>query len=69
MQFDSTRLYRVKAIAEALDVSPATIYRAVEAGKLTAYKIGAGNGAIRIPGAAVPAYLEACAHDAAGEVA
>lgn len=66
MQFESTRLYRVKAIAEALDVSVATIYRAVEAGELAAFKIGAGKGAIRIPGHAVPAYLDLCGKRAAG---
>lgn len=64
MQFDATRLYRVKAVAEALDVSPATIYRAVETGRLAGYKIGEGKGAIRIPGAAIPAYLEGCARAA-----
>lgn len=64
MQFDATRLYRVKAVAEALDVSPATIYRAVETGRLAGYKIGEGKGAIRIPGSAIPAYLEGCARTA-----
>lgn len=64
MQFDATRLYRVKAVAEALDVSPATIYRAVETGKLAGYKIGTGKGAVRIPGGAIPAYLDACAQAA-----
>lgn len=65
MQFESTRMYRVKAVADALDVSVATIYRAVESGKLDAFKIGTGKGAIRIPGYAIPAYLEDCARAAA----
>jgi excisionase family DNA binding protein len=64
MQFERNRMYRVKAVAEALDVSVATIYRAIEAGKLNAFKIGTGKGALRIPGEAVPAYLQECAHTA-----
>ncbi|MEV5296727.1 helix-turn-helix domain-containing protein [Amycolatopsis methanolica] len=61
MQFERNRMYRVKAVAEALDVSVATIYRAIEAGKLNAFKIGTGKGALRIPGDAIPAYLDDCA--------
>lgn len=64
MQFERNRMYRVKAVAEALDVSVATIYRAIEAGKLNAFKIGTGKGALRIPGEAVPAYLRECANAA-----
>ncbi|MTD57816.1 helix-turn-helix domain-containing protein [Amycolatopsis sp. RM579] len=57
-------MYRVRAVAEALDVSVATIYRAIEAGKLNAFKIGTGKGALRIPGEAIPAYLDECANAA-----
>jgi excisionase family DNA binding protein len=60
MQVESTRLYRVRAVAEALDVSLATIYRAVESGALRAIRIGTGKGAVRIPGQAVEDYLAAC---------
>ena len=60
MQVERTRLYRVKKLAEALDVSAATIYRAVESGALRAVRLGTGKGAVRIPGDAVEEYLEAC---------
>lgn len=60
MQLKGSRLYRVKAVAEALDVHPATVYRAVESGQLDAFKLGAGSGAIRIPGYAIEAWLEKC---------
>jgi excisionase family DNA binding protein len=43
-----------------LDVSLATIYRAVESGALRAIRIGTGKGAVRIPGQAVEDYLAAC---------
>ena len=60
MQVERTRLYRVRAVAEALDVSVATIYRAVESGALRAIRVGTGKGAVRIPGEAIEAYLAAC---------
>jgi excisionase family DNA binding protein len=60
MQIENSRVYRVKAVAEALDVSPSTIYRAIESGQLDAYKIGTGKGTLRIPGSALSIYLEEC---------
>ncbi len=61
MQVEGTpRYYRVKAVAEIYDVSPSTIYRAIEAGHLDAYRIGTGKGAIRIPEWALGAFLESC---------
>lgn len=76
MQVERTRMYRVKAVADMLDVSVATVYRAVESGQLDAYKLGTGKGTIRIPGEAVAAYLARCADagspdedNTAGEVA
>ena len=58
MQVEDTRVYRVKAVAGMLDVTPTTIYRAIQAGELDAYKVGAGgNGALRIPGSAIRVYL------------
>lgn len=60
MQVDSTRLYRVKAVAEMFDVSPATIYRAIAAGDLDALKVGKGKGALRIPGEAISVYKDQC---------
>lgn len=64
MQFESNRMYRVKAVADALDVSPSTIYRAIESGALDALKIGTGKGTLRVSGAAVQAYLESCSEAA-----
>jgi excisionase family DNA binding protein len=60
MRVEVTRLYRVKAVAEMLDVHPATVYRAVEAGRLAALRFGAGKGGLRISGEALLAYLAAC---------
>ncbi|HEY3479863.1 MAG TPA: helix-turn-helix domain-containing protein [Streptomyces sp.] len=65
MQVERTRLYRVKAVADGLDVSVATIYRAVERGELRAIRLGTGKGAVRIPGAAIEDYLAACESAAA----
>ena len=64
MQIDRTRVYRVKAVADMLDVSPKTIYRAIESGQLDAYKIGTGKGTLRISGHALEVYLDACAESA-----
>lgn len=62
MQVEGARMLRVKAVAEMFDVSISTIYRAIEAGQLDAYKIGSGkHGAIRIPEYAVRAFREVCA--------
>ena len=60
MQVEGTRMYRVRDVAEGLDVSVATIYRAIESGVLPALKVGTGKGALRIPGVAVQAYMRAC---------
>lgn len=68
MQNQVTRMYRVSAVAEMLDVSPATIYRAIESGSLTALKVGTGKGALRIPAEAVTAYVEQCQAAAASAV-
>jgi excisionase family DNA binding protein len=57
-------MLRVKAVAELFDVSVATIYRAIEAGRLDALKIGSGKGAIRVPEHSVRAYMEECSEAA-----
>jgi excisionase family DNA binding protein len=54
------RMYRVKAVAELLDVSVATIYRAIESGALRALKVGTGKGALRIPADAIEDYVKVC---------
>jgi excisionase family DNA binding protein len=60
MQPQVTRMYRVKAVAEMFDVSVATVYRAIESGRLAALRIGAGKGAVRIPEGALKPFVEAC---------
>ena len=65
MPVEPFRHYRVKAVAEALDVSVATIYRAVESGALRAVRLGTGKGAVRIPGEAIAAYITSCERAAA----
>jgi excisionase family DNA binding protein len=65
MQEQVTRFYKVKAVAERYDVSPATIYRAIQAGALTALKIG---GAVRIPEHALKAFEESSFEVATAEV-
>jgi excisionase family DNA binding protein len=60
MQFESTRMYRVREVAEHFDVSVTTIYRAIESGQLDALKLGTGKGTLRVSGAAVAAYEQAC---------
>lgn len=59
-------MFRVKAVAEMFDVSPSTIYRAIDAGKLEAFKIGSGSarGSVRIPEYALRTFEEACAEAA-----
>jgi len=61
MQVEDNRIFRVKALAELLDVHRSTIYRAIESGALDALKIGTGKGALRIPGNAVNVWLSDCA--------
>lgn len=64
MRDQGSRMFRVKAVAEMLDVSTMTIYRAIESGKLEALKIGTGKGTLRIPEYALVAYKKACAQAA-----
>ena len=64
MQFERSRFYRVKAVAEMFDVSVNTIYRAIESGELDALKLGTGKGALRIPGWALGVYVERCSQAA-----
>lgn len=60
MQVNGTRMLRVKAVAEIFDVSVATIYRAIESGKLEAHRFGEGSDAIRVPEDAVEQYRASC---------
>jgi excisionase family DNA binding protein len=61
MQEKGTRFHRVKSVAKRYDVSTATIYRAIQDGRLDAVKFGA---VLRIPDYALRAY-ESEASDAA----
>lgn len=54
MEIDSTRMYRVPAVARLLDVSPSTVYRAIESGALPALRIGS---TVRVHGSALAAWL------------
>jgi len=60
MQMQGTRYYRVNALAEMFDVSPATVYRAIRNGQLDAVRIG---GSVRVPESALAGFVErAAAH-------
>ena len=68
MQVERTRMYRVRDVAGLFEVSVATVYRAIEAGQLAALKLGTGKGTLRVSGAAVLAYAEACTQPAGAAV-
>ncbi|MEO6088867.1 MAG: helix-turn-helix domain-containing protein [Umezawaea sp.] len=63
-----TQMYRVKAVAKMLDVSVATIYRAIESGALRALKVGTGKGALRVPEDAIQEYVTTCQQAALASV-
>lgn len=41
-------MFKVRAVAERLSCSPATVYALIASGKLRHYRIGTGRGAIRV---------------------
>ena len=49
--------FRVAEVAALLDVHPTTVYRDIEAGRLSALRVGTKKGALRILPAALDAYL------------
>lgn len=59
MQVNGTaaRLFRVKDVANVLDVHISTVYRLVESEQLGSVRIGFGRGAIRIPAESLSGYL------------
>lgn len=61
MQVNGTRMYKVSAVAELLDVSRSTVYRAIESGELDALRIG---NALRVPGEALAGWLDRCGQEA-----
>lgn len=52
------QMFRVKAVAELLDVHVSTVYRLVESERLHSVRVGFGKGAVRIPAESLNAYLE-----------
>ncbi|KOG58443.1 hypothetical protein ADK77_44230 [Streptomyces antibioticus] len=48
---------RVKDIAAALQVTNATVYAEIKAGRLPSYRVGQGRGTIRVARAAFTQYL------------
>lgn len=52
-----TKPYRVAEVAALLDVHPVTIYRDIDAGRLSALRVGTGKGALRILPTALDAYF------------
>lgn len=63
------RPYRVAEVAALLDVDPTTIYRQIKAGRLKAYRIGTGRGAVRVPVSALAEYQATITAAALAEVA
>jgi len=60
------RLYKIREVAERLDVAPNTVRNAIEAGHLIAYLLpGKGRGTYRISESAIAAYLETHIYNAA----
>lgn len=64
MKFDQDWMYQVKEVAERLNVSKQTIYRAIESGALDGLKIGTGRGTLRISGSALNTWLNSCSEAA-----
>lgn len=54
----STKPFRVREVAEALDVDLSTVYGAIKRGELAAYRVGQGSGTYRIPRASLKAYAD-----------
>ena len=53
--------YRVKEVAEIMDVSLATAYAVIDSGELRAYAIGNGRGTKRVAHADLADYMQRCA--------
>jgi excisionase family DNA binding protein len=50
--------FRVKEVADVLDVDLSTVYVAIRTGQLASYRVGAGRGTIRIPRSALKTYAD-----------
>jgi len=64
VEIDKSQMYRVSAVARLLDVSPSTVYRAIDAGALPALRIGS---TVRVHGSALAAWLGTAAGAAASD--
>ncbi|WP_246869070.1 helix-turn-helix domain-containing protein [Saccharopolyspora sp. ASAGF58] len=60
MQVNGTaaRMFRVKAVAQMLDVHVSTVYRLADSGRLHSVRVGFGKGGLRIPADSLNAYLK-----------
>jgi excisionase family DNA binding protein len=52
------KLLKVPDVAETLACSPATVYALIESGQLTAVRIGAGGGGVRVTDADLATFVE-----------
>lgn len=50
--------FRVKEVAELLDVDTSTVYAEIKANRLSAYRVGEGRGTFRISRSAVKQYAD-----------
>lgn len=50
--------FRVREVAEALDVDVSTVYAAIRGGQLASYRVGQGAGTIRIPRTSLKTYAD-----------
>jgi excisionase family DNA binding protein len=50
------RVYTVPEVAALLRVHKSTVYRDVESGRITAYRVGKGRGTVRVTGDALHEY-------------
>ncbi|OLZ43416.1 helix-turn-helix transcriptional regulator [Amycolatopsis keratiniphila] len=62
MRVEDSAIFRVKDVAELLDVNKSTVYRAIGSGELDALRIGKNT--VRVPGAALNAWLASCSEAA-----
>ena len=53
-------MFKVPDVAKRLNCSISTVYGLVDAGKIAAYRIGIGRGALRIAEQDLEAFLESC---------
>jgi excisionase family DNA binding protein len=53
----NNRLLTVKEVADELSISPQSVYRLIDAGKLVAHRLALGQGSIRVSRADLESYL------------